>query len=68
MIYTREQLESKPLKGEGGLFEIAKGFGIKLFDLKLEGAIENNGELPAKTKDMYTQIDELHILIEDIHQ
>lgn len=43
-------------------------FYIKLFDLKLEGAIENNGELPAEKKDMYTQVDELHILIEDVHQ
>ena len=43
-------------------------FYIKLFDLKLEGAIENNGELPAEKKDMYTQVDELHILLEDVHQ
>ena len=43
-------------------------FYIKLFDLELEGDFNSKGELPSETKDMYTQIDELHILLEDVHQ
>lgn len=38
MIYTREQLQALPLKGEGGLFEIAKACHVKLFDLKRKPA------------------------------
>lgn len=42
-------------------------FFINLFDLEIEGSRDENNNLYDSYRDVYSQIDELKILIEDIH-